>query len=190
MFPSHIGSRSTRDGIGRILRNYLVSIPHWFSLNHIRKQKRMTFLFPSHIGSRSTRPSVLTLRPLGGFHPTLVLAQLIIFTFCYSYTVRFHPTLVLAQQLVEEVGRDSEDMFPSHIGSRSTEIDDWTARKLLTSFHPTLVLAQPARNTTTMPGKSFHPTLVLAQRRTAGVLCFAAICFHPTLVLAQPRGDG
>jgi len=54
-------------------------------------------------------------------------------------------------------------MFPSHIGSRSTEIykneEVWACR-----FHPTLVLAQPE-----------HDVKLLV----------VFLCFHPTLVLAQ-----
>ena len=77
-------------------------------------------MFPSHYGSRST---------------------IIIFTFCYSYTVRFHPTMVLAQRckwrccmllivvsiplwfslnVVINSTVPEEGSFPSHYGSRST----------------------------------------------------------------------
>ena len=56
-FPSHIGSRSTRFTL-------CTSVP--------------TRSFPSHIGSRSTILLTLTPSSYSSFHPTLVLAQLIL----------------------------------------------------------------------------------------------------------------
>jgi len=54
-FPSHIGSRSTRKLLYRIM-NLNVSIPHWFSLNGSKTLTQVHVIkFPSHIGSRSTK---------------------------------------------------------------------------------------------------------------------------------------
>ncbi len=142
LFPSHIGSRSTVFYGYPFAGFYLVSIPHWFSLNHEYCQKRYEFLgFPSHIGSRSTKKEDPNVKGSMGFHPTLVLAQ----------PIRQESELLVCSK------------FPSHIGSRSTvyqsvlsvreyvSIPHWFSLNSLVSGFPSILLG-------------FHPTLVLAQQ--------------------------
>jgi len=101
-------------------------------------------MFPSHIGSRSTKPHQQPHVFVAGFHPTLVLAQQGRTIDKGNRFTRFHPTLVLAQRGQDperDCGRDVSiphwfslnvevekrfdlvGMFPSHIGSRSTDSD-------------------------------------------------------------------
>ena len=75
-FPSHIGSRSTRNYFRGTINRH-VSIPHWFSLNE-------------------TATPVYSFQ--ASFHPTLVLAQLGDPALGRNI-FGFHPTLVLAQPM-------------------------------------------------------------------------------------------
>ncbi len=119
-----------------------VSIPHWFSLN-TRVQgicAQISHVSIPHWFSLNWSEKVILTAPCTSFHPTLVLAQL-------------KEKDVIAEARV----------FPSHIGSRSTDKRNSTTYHPF-SFHPTLVLAQPMPAKVKSNTASFHPTLVLAQR--------------------------
>ena len=188
----------------------VVSIPHWFSLNRNGDPRRAAQLlaFPSHIGSRSTESfTAENLPDFVGFHPTLVLAQPVSGRLSISIQ-RFHPTLVLAQR--EQARRDKASgiLFPSHIGSRSTNMADGlfgevqefpshigsrsTVYRWATG--PAAYLSFPSHigsRSTNQPARKrfgyvrFHPTLVLAQLSRTILRYTIPVCFHPTLVLAQ-----
>ncbi len=147
MFPSHIGSRSTQHSL-------TINSPHLAS-------------FPSHIGSRSTSFTVGLLRRRCSFHPTLVLAQL---------KISSNPS-------------HKSPEFPSHIGSRSTCSHYRASIINFVSIPHWFSLNMIPSHTSTIPLSSFHPTLVLAQP-TTDMPAYSAWhgCFHPTLVLAQPDG--
>ncbi len=144
LFPSHIGSRSTCSFLIYIYAYRFVSIPHWFSLNTSTAKSGTSF---------------------SGFHPTLVLAQRKRYLLLHQKDVVF-PSHIGSRSTrrQDSIGR-SPTQFPSHIGSRSTvqrgilyvitffvSIPHWFS---LNGFHTPLLLHYIT---------SFHPTLVLAQQ--------------------------
>ncbi len=167
MFPSHIGSRSTGGIQLETLPTYMVSIPHWFSLNRCctRHNYSKTPVSIPHWFSlnKPTFLSVLSYPPVSiphwfslNEHPEDGRRR---------NCLCFHPTLVLAQLACDVCPHVDVDGFPSHIGSRSTSLTKvWSPTE-----------------------GSFHPTLVLAQPGVEGTRSAVLQCFHPTLVLAQPR---
>ncbi len=165
-FPSHYGSRSTRswtDGIFSRLE-----------------------LFPSHYGSRSTsyRKNQLLL-VLTSFHPTMVLAQqngVFTVSLINSVSIPLWFSLNEVNRVIDEEKLVSIPLWFSLNGMRAA------GTALVTSFHPTMVLAQPrydggtyyvicefpshygSRSTSSTPrwhctSPCFHPTMVLAQRK-------------------------
>jgi len=120
-FPSHYGSRSTKNEqvIARVLPE--VSIPLWFSLNPLLKASLQFAHFR--------------------FHPTMVLAQLEAALYFLPKSTSFHPTMVLAQRRMWDMWRRWFDV----------SIPLWFSLNYLGSsprttchhsFHPTMVLAQ------------------------------------------------
>ncbi len=79
-FPSHIGSRSTMCLV--LLITFLLVFPSHIGSRSTKRQLEIIYtvqdLFPSHIGSRSTWFPLENFENFKvGFHPTLVLAQLL-----------------------------------------------------------------------------------------------------------------
>jgi len=214
VFPSHIGSRSTCKHFSRRQNNFTVSIPHWFSLNTLKKCQCLPKpsvsiphwfslnLILSHC--QSSRLAVVSIPHWFSLNVrnTKIIASTHYVSIPHWFSLNmpssplrylavscFHPTLVLAQPAPENCKNDG-------IGR----------------FHPTLVLAQPSyvylfrlsgkfpshigsRSTVNstcwhMAGNvSFHPTLVLAQPTFSTAFRLLRLRFHPTLVLAQPRSS-
>jgi len=77
---------------------------------------------------------------------------------------RFHPTLVLAQREILNDLFLASPVFPSHIGSRSTEpVAMFEVVKYLFPSHIGSRSTKEPYRPTNRPQR-FHPTLVLAQR--------------------------
>gem|GEM_PF-2091298 len=142
VFPSHYGSRSTREMVGRL---------------------KTRLSFPSHYGSRSTYTLSLHWWPAGcRFHPTMVLAQheacvrnhkenIVSIPLWFSLNPHQQPHLFVAEVSIplwfslnvkESGGYRLGLEFPSHYGSRSTK--SWQEYDVteVVRFHPTMVLAQ------------------------------------------------
>jgi len=159
-------AQPTRDSTAA-LEQLQVSIPHWFSLNsylHYLISCGLSF-HPTLVLAQQATSAFGSLVTASSFHPTLVLAQPRIRSEHGPGITRFHPTLVLAQphrrsptvgqrpvsiphwfslNETDTTGTNPGILFPSHIGSRSTQR---TCKCFSAScrFHPTLVLAQPIR---------------------------------------------
>ncbi len=117
--------------------------------------------------------------------------------------------MVLAQPFLERWAFDVLTEFPSHYGSRSTDlwaalkpwfnkvsiplwfslnsVPYWPRQKSLVSIPLwfSLNFLDCARPVLIPLG--FHPTMVLAQQTDNFVGFKLSSCFHPTMVLAQPR---
>jgi len=97
MFPSHIGSRSTKVILtGHLVRDPFPSHIGSRSTLYMQVNSNVAFLFPSHIGSRST----LGVEVLRGHDPVSIPHWFSLnsksWTKLWNLS-RFHPTLVLAQ---------------------------------------------------------------------------------------------
>ena len=132
LFPSHIGSRSTKSaGYGYML-SPSVSIPHWFSLNKYSGYvySEWYYVFPSHIGSRSTegeepedQSSWLFPSHIG---PRSTATRIRIA--CHVRYVSIPHWFSLNEKI--EALRSVYGKFPSHIGSRSTLRGNWNLEEI------------------------------------------------------------
>ncbi len=95
--------------------------------------------------------------------------------------------MVLAQHKLYEMLAEEFTQFPSHYGSRSTEMT-WLQGYLIVRFHPTMVLAQ--QEYLTSEGEAINVSIPLwfslnGPRTTHNDNSHPG--FHPTMVLAQPK---
>ncbi len=98
---------------------------------------------------------------------------------------RFHPTMVLTQRTVKVRSKRILYAFPSHYGSHSTRLVNWSGIAP-DSFHPTMVLTQHTTVSSSPSGATcFHPTMVLTQQVSSRSWPFGLKRFHPTMVLTQ-----
>jgi len=120
-----------------------------------------------------------------GFHPTLVLAQPVSGRLSISIQ-RFHPTLVLAQR--EQARRDKASgiLFPSHIGSRSTNMADGLFGEVQ-EFPSHIGSRSTVYRWATGPAAylSFPSHIGSRSTNQPARKRFGYVRFHPTLVLAQ-----
>ena len=122
LFPSHIGSRSTRTVRTELLKINDVSIPHWFSLNKA--------------------PAKKDLNAEASFHPTLVLAQRMLCICCCA----LHMLVSIPHWFSLNVLQGSKRKvllrvsIPHWFSLNVTTKHSGFAAKM--GFHPTLVLAQ------------------------------------------------
>ncbi len=143
------------------------------------RQRRLCSLeFPSHYGSRSTKLPVLDTDVfVDRFHPTMVLAQQTGRTVIGLHVAVVSIPLWFSLNLTQGGDENADaESFPSHYGSRSTCEDitrktheiavsiplwfslnggDKMAEKKITSFHPTMVLAQPGSIADTVRADTF-----------------------------------